>query len=336
MADFIYSEAEDDEDIDINVVDNEEEEESMIIDSDLIDDSQQENDSHDFHRFHNQTTDISKVMDEILREEEAASELLEPNNYITQNEIEDIANEVYDETDDFLKSKEKFLKSLINPIDQTVKKDTFYLTLLHTIRYAKHNKADLCVEEDMEKEIGFNLYSKVKAIKDICVLDLNFNNFEEMCYELNDILLKENMFLRIYEIKEKFRYLFHENKDSKKCLRSLSSCIKEKFNGFIWAELNLSKNQKAYLIPINILYKPVKKVDEFVKCYFVKDLRHAYRSIYQKIQKEFASNTLYECYYCTDFWVIKGKYERHLKICGKKPGVVYDFTLKNIVSFEEN
>ena len=121
MADFIYFEAEDDEDIDINVVDNEEEEESMIIDSDLIDDSQQENESHDFHRFHNQTNDISKVMDEILREEEVASELLEPNNYIMQNEIEDIANEVYDETD-FLKSKEKFLKSLINPIHQTLKK----------------------------------------------------------------------------------------------------------------------------------------------------------------------------------------------------------------------
>ena len=95
MADFIYFEAEDNEDIDINVVDlNEEEEESMIIDDHLIDDSQQENDSHNFHRFHNQTTVTSEIMEEILREEEAASELLEPNNYVTQNEIEDIANEV--------------------------------------------------------------------------------------------------------------------------------------------------------------------------------------------------------------------------------------------------
>ena len=150
------------------------------------------------------------------------------------------------------------------------------------------------------------------------------------------MLLKENMFLRVYEIKNKFRYLFHENKYSKNCLRSLSSCIKEKFNGFTWAELKLSKNQKTDLMPINILYKPVKKADEFVKCYFVKDLKHAYRRVYQKIQKEFAANTLYECYYCNDFWVIKGKYERHLKICRKKPGVIYDFSLKNVVSFEEN
>ena len=180
------------------------------------------------------------------------------------------------------------------------------------------------------------MYSEINSIKDKCILDLNVNHFEEMCYNLNDILLKENMFLRIYEIKDKFRYLFHENKDSKNCLRSLSSCIKEKFNGFGRAELKLSTKEKTDLIPINILYKPVKKLGEFVKCYFVKDLKYAYRSVYEKSQKDFGANTLYECYYCNDFWVVKSKYERHLKVCGKKPGVIYDFTLKNIVTFEDN
>ena len=234
MADFIQFEAEDEDHNNSN-----EEEELMIIDDDLIDDSQQDNDSHIFHRFHNQTTNTSDIMEEILREEEAASELLEPNNYIKENEIDDIANEVYDETGAFLKSKKLFLDSLINPVPQ--EQDSFYLTLIHAIRYVKHNKQNLCLEEDIEKEIGTNLYSEIKAIKDICVLDLDFDNLEEMCYKLNDILLKENMFLRIYEIKDKFRYLFHENKDSKNCIRSLSSCIKEKFNGFAWADIKLSK-----------------------------------------------------------------------------------------------
>ena len=125
------------------------------------------------------------------------------------------------------------------------KQENFYLTLLPSIRFVKSNKVDLSVEEDIEKEIGFDLYSKIKAIKDICVLDLNCDTFEEMCYQVNNILLNEKMFLRIYEIKDNFRYLFHENKDTKKCLRSLSSCIKEKFNGFTWAELKLSKSQKT-------------------------------------------------------------------------------------------
>ena len=342
MSDFIYFEDnEDNKEIDNAILNlNEEMEESMIIDSDndnlIIDENLQENDSPIFYRFHNQTTDTSEVIEQILREEESTSKLLEANNYITENEIEEIANEVYDETDDFLKSKTKFINSLLNPIDQTAEENTFYLTLLHAIRYAKSNKSDLCLEEDIEKEIGVNLYSAINSIKDSCILDLNLNHFEEMCYNLNDILLKENMFLRIYEIKDKFRYLFHENKDSKNCLRSLSSCIKEKFNGFGWAELKLSAKEKTGLIPINILYKPVKKLDNFIKCYFVKDLKYAYRSVYEKTQKEFGVNTLYECYYCNEFWIIKSKYERHLKVCGKKPGVIYDFTLKNIVTFEDN
>ena len=48
------------------------------------------------------------------------------------------------------------------------------------------------------------------------------------------------------------------------------------------------------------------------------------------------ANTLYECYYCNEFWVVKSKYEKHLRNCGKKPGVIYNFNLKNIVTFEEN
>ena len=44
----------------------------------------------------------------------------------------------------------------------------------------------------------------------------------------------------------------------KKVIRTVSSCIKEKFNGFPFAQVNLAKNQKQDLIPINIVYKPVK------------------------------------------------------------------------------
>ena len=142
-----------------------------------------------------------------------------------------------------------------------------------------------------------------------------------MCFKVNDILISEKMFLRVYEIKDNYRYLFHEDKESKKVLISLSSCIKENFNGFTFADLKLSRNQKTDLFPISILYTPVKKRDEVIKCYFTKDLRNAYRSIYRKIQKNFMANTLYEFYYCNEFWVVKSKYEKHLRNCGKKPGV---------------
>ena len=122
----------------------------------------------------------------------------------------------------------------------------------------------------------------------------------------------------------------------KRVLRSLSSCIKEKFNSFTFAHIKLAKKEKNDLVPINIIYEPVKKQDEVIKCYFTNDLKNAYRALYHKCQRIVTANTLYECYYCNDFWVTKCRYEKHLRVCGKKTGVIYDFGLKNIVIFQDN
>ena len=47
--------------------------------------------------------------------------------------------------------------------------------------------------------------------KDKCILDQILRNFDDMCFDINEILVKEKLFLRVYELKDKFRYLFHEN-----------------------------------------------------------------------------------------------------------------------------
>ena len=41
-------------------------------------------------------------------------------------------------------------------------------------------------------------------------------------------------------------------------------------------------------------------------------------------------------FYCNEFFVTKSRYEKHVRVCGKKPGVLYDFNLKNVVTFEDN
>ena len=149
-------------------------------------------------------------------------------------------------------------------------------------------------------------------------------------------MLGNKFFLRVYELKDKFRYLFHENYEKKEVIRRVSSCIKEKFNGFTFAQINLAKNQKQDLIPINIVYKPVKKQDEVINCFLTGDLKNAYRGVYNNSQGVRTANTLYECYYCNDILTIKSKFERHIRICGKKTGVLYDFNLQNFVTFEDN
>ena len=36
------------------------------------------------------------------------------------------------------------------------------------------------------------------------------------------------------------------------------------------------------------------------------------------------------------FFCQKNDFDKHIRICGKKPGIVYDFSLQNVVTFEDN
>ena len=49
---------------------------------------------------------------------------------------------------------------------------------------------------------------------------------------VNRILNNHNLFLRIYELKDKFRYLTIKNTNKKNIVRQILSCIVEKFNSF--------------------------------------------------------------------------------------------------------
>ena len=53
-----------------------------------------------------------------------------------------------------------------------------------------------------------------------------------MCYEINSILSKFGFFLRVVEIKNKFRHLTTKDKSQQKIVRELSSCLIEKYSGF--------------------------------------------------------------------------------------------------------
>ena len=77
--------------------------------------------------------------------------------------------------------------------------------------FIKTKKSDLCDESETEEQIGADLYSKIIERKGKCFLDQNKRNFDAMCFDLNEILVGQKLFLRVYELKDKFRYLFHED-----------------------------------------------------------------------------------------------------------------------------
>ena len=137
----------------------------------------------------------------------------------------------------------------------------------------------------MKNKVGEQLYNDLKVKENMCVLNLIRRNFDKMCYDINEILIKNNLFLRVYELKDKFRYLFHQNEEGTKVQKSVSDCIKEKFNGFNIAAPTFSKKEKKDLFLIDIIYKPVRSREEIVECFFSTDIKTSLQRFFYKGRK---------------------------------------------------
>ena len=140
--------------------------------------------------------------------------------------------------------------------------------MLYAINYFKNEEVEEIEEEELKNKIGEEFYNDLKSKENLCVLNLSRKGFDEMCYDINEILRKNSLFLRVYELKDKFRYLFHQNEEDKKIIKTVSACIKEKFNGFNISASSLSKKEKKDLFPINVIYKPVRSREEIVEFFF--------------------------------------------------------------------
>ena len=211
MADFICFEADASDD-------SNDEGEQMEIDDNLVDDSQnQDNNDPTFFRFHNQTTDIDQVLQEAAEIEEITAEYLEAYNYTDDDYLEGLGREPIGDFEKFETKRYIFLRTLKNPVENQTKENSFYLALLYAIRFLKTKKSDLCEEEEeLKNQIGIDLYSNIEEKKESCVLDLIKRNFDTMCFDLNKILIRHKFFLRVFQLNDKFRYLFHENHEKKR------------------------------------------------------------------------------------------------------------------------
>ena len=63
----------------------------------------------------------------------------------------------------------------------------------------------------------------------------------------------------------------------------------------------------------------------------------AYRSTYTEGEgKNLKHSSIWESYYCSNFYCRKDKYKRYLENCTGITGIIYNFHTKNLVSFEDN
>ena len=124
------------------------------------------------------------------------------------------------------------------------------------------------VDEQIKVDIGAEIFEEIYTLKNVLELDLDILNFENQCLKINQILNKYDLFLRVFELKQKFHCLIKQDSEKKNITRGLSVYIIENFNGFNIVRIEFDRKLRQKMYPIDIIYKPVKKVDKIIECFF--------------------------------------------------------------------
>ena len=85
---------------------------------------------------------------------------------------------------------------------------------------------------------------------------------------------------------------------------------------------------KKKIRPTDIIYKPVKSIDEKILCYYSTDLSIAYRNSCGETAKKKSHEYAFECYYCGKFFAQADRQNRHIESCSVVPGVLYNFNIR--------
>ena len=201
MTDFLISEAIDEGQEDIEEEDHEGN--ITLSDEEFIDDSPIEQSQTDYYGFSN----VNREYDDAIRYSFVDLDESQEANNFANHEIDDDDNE--DKIDNFknFESKlEEFKKSLI--FSHGLKNsDSLFYALLYGLRHHLTKKIDAVDDEQIKKDITSEIYHEILPLKKFLQLSLDIFHFENQCNVINQILNKHNLFLRIFELKEKFRYI---------------------------------------------------------------------------------------------------------------------------------
>ena len=253
MAEFVHFEAETDDEINISdddeTIDDNVSEKSFISDVEI-------NDSRSFYRqFANVENDLDQVLSDIrneaLQDIDQFDKISNLNNE-SENEME------IDEFKGSQDNLEKFNKTLFpNEIEN---QNQFCQVLLLALKFKINGTKNTCNIEDFEKVIDKNLIKQINQPEKFkFIIDQQY--FFNICYEINMVLTKFGYFLRVYELKKKYRHLTIKKSYQQKIVEQLSSCLIEKYNGFTVIRIEYQEKDRKNFTPLDIIYKPSKQLE---------------------------------------------------------------------------
>ena len=271
MADFIDFEAEVDSD---SVLSESDENVDQNLDNFVVSDQAVIQDSATFYR---QIQNVEIDPNEILEQsrQQGLKDLEEFDEISNLDEDDGVEMEIdnFTTSEDHLKKFEQTLR----PVYQTDSpKNQICNVIIQALKLKENNISQILIEQlDQPQKLKF-------------IVDQQY--FFNMCYDLTIILSEFGYFLRVFELKKKFRYLFLKNPDKQTVVKTLSSCITEKFNGFTIIRNEYAKKVRKEFSPIDIIYKPTKNIEIEPICYYTTDISLAYSATYFKKDKRCKKN----------------------------------------------
>ena len=216
----------------------------------------------------------------------------------------------------------------------------FYSSVILGLFYVKNGGA---IPKDLDEARQGLLFGAVhlERIKKQIKLDHSVFGFVEKCMLLNDVLVEHfGRFLRLYEVRNKFRYQLRKKIDQKNKLHSeVSACVQRKFNGYQYVRTNLNFLEKKQLMPIDIVYDPAKNCNTPIYCYFAPDISLAFVAYFNKGEKMILSSENApprQCHFYENFFKkTKKEMEVHVKVCAGQSGFTYKFD-NPVINYRDN
>ena len=87
---------------------------------------------------------------------------------------------------------------------------------------------------------------------------LDLQEFNRVCYEINEVLTKHKFFLRVFEQRNKYRNILLKQPEKQSQVKQLASCLSQKYNRFQVFKNSFSKRERQEFEPIDIIYIPTK------------------------------------------------------------------------------
>ena len=236
MAEFIHFEATDENE---NENDIEMSESNSSMGSFINDDISVENTESEPY-FHNMHIDLKEANERI--QNEALERIQDCDDYSNLSYVSDEDDLM--SVHDFTKSADQIenLKKNLLPINQNENKYDFIRIILYKVRQILEGKTDDCSNESLQENP--TLKKLFEDLNGKFIFSLDIQKFELVCYEINQILIKHDFFLRVFEQKNKYRNILIKTAEKQNQIKELASCLSKKYNGFQNVKNSFSKLQR--------------------------------------------------------------------------------------------